>query len=109
MRLAYISPSVIPSKAANSVHVIMQCDVLVSLGASITLHAERIIPDKSIFMQAVQEFYGVDLGKMKLVKYYNHSNFAFLWSVVLISRLNVLRRTSQQTQFDHAGIITRRR
>lgn len=109
VRLAYKSPSVIPSKAANSVHVIMQCDALASLGASVTLHAKRIIPDKSIFMQAVQEFYGVDLGKMKLVTCYNNSNFAFLCSVVMISRFGVLRRKSQQTQFDHAALITRRR
>ena len=37
------------------------------------------------------------------------SNFAFLCSIVMISQLGVIRRTSQQTQFDHAGIITRRR
>ena len=108
MRFHYISPSVLPSKSANSVHVIMQCDALVSLGASVTPHAKRIIPDKSIFMQAVQESYGVDLGKIKLVTYYNNSNFAFLCSVVMISRFGVLRRKSQQTQFDHAGIINRR-
>jgi len=36
------------------------------------------------------------------------SNFAFLCSVVMISRFGVLRRKSQQTQFDHAGIINRR-
>ena len=108
MRFHYISPSVLPSKSANSVHVIMQCDALVSLGASVTPHAKRIIPDKSIFMQAVQESYGVDLGKIKLVTYYNNSNFAFLCSVVMISRFSLLRKSSQQTQFDHVGIIKRR-
>ncbi len=109
MRFHYISPSVLPSKSANSVHVIMQCDALVSLGASVTPHAKRIIPDKSIFMQAVQESYGVDLGKIKLVTYYNNSNFAFLCSAVEDKSIWCARRTLQQTQFDHAAIITRRR
>jgi len=76
MKINYISPSVLPSNSANSVHVIMQCDALVSLGVSVKLYAKRMIRNKSAFMQAVQESYGIDLERMKLVSYYSNSNLA---------------------------------
>lgn len=41
MRVHYIAPSVLPSRAANAVHVVLQCDALAQEGASVTLYACR--------------------------------------------------------------------
>jgi len=57
MRLAYISPSVLPSLSANSVHVCMQCQALAESGVETTLFAGRTIPEESILPLILQECY----------------------------------------------------
>lgn len=41
MKLCYISDSIIPSRAANSIHVMRMCDAYASLGHQVTLMAPR--------------------------------------------------------------------
>jgi glycosyltransferase involved in cell wall biosynthesis len=41
MRLAYISPSILPSRSANSIHVLQQCLALQEAGVDVTLFAKR--------------------------------------------------------------------
>ena len=46
MKLAYISPSNLPSKTANSIHVVMQCSALKQQTDEIVLYAKRSLPEK---------------------------------------------------------------
>jgi glycosyltransferase involved in cell wall biosynthesis len=54
-RIAYLSQSVIPSRDANSVHVMKMCDALASVGCDVTLVACRGSEDAGL---SVHEFYG---------------------------------------------------
>ncbi len=71
MKFTYISPSVLPSRAANSVHVVMQCDALIRAGADLTLYAKRNIIENDMFLPAILESYGVDLSKGRVVSYWS--------------------------------------
>ena len=73
MRFHYVSPSVLPSRSANSVHVVMQCDGLEKAGADVTLYAKRTLPDESMLMPALRDAYGIDLPRVRLVSYYSAS------------------------------------
>jgi len=74
MRFYYVSPSTLPSRSANSVHVIWQCDGLVRAGADVTLFAKRAMPDSSVLPSEVQTAYGVDASAMRLATCYNPSS-----------------------------------
>lgn len=71
MRLHYISPSSLPSRAANAVHVALQCDALASAGASVTLYAKRTVPDAVAMVDALDTTYGVSAAAWQLVTYYS--------------------------------------
>lgn len=73
MRLAYISPSSLPSRSANSVHVMLQCDAFASLGVDVTLFAKRTIADESSLAAELQRAYGVDAGRFTVRTYYSSS------------------------------------
>ncbi len=66
MKLAYISPSVLPSRSANSVHVMQQCDALSKLGVDVTLFAKRAHYSCARLRNALFQAYGVDLELVKL-------------------------------------------
>lgn len=66
MRLAYISPSVLPSRSANSIHVVQQCDALAKTGVEVTLFAKRQSAEASSLRQEVQSAYGADLAGIRL-------------------------------------------
>lgn len=70
MQLIYISPSVLPSRSANSVHVVQQCDAFNQLGVKITLFAKRSIPNRKHAMEAIRRTYGVQLDHTQLISYY---------------------------------------
>jgi glycosyltransferase involved in cell wall biosynthesis len=69
-RLHYISPSLIPSRSANSIHVIHQCHGFLQLGINITLYAKRatVSPDELPFQ--IQSCYGVDVTDWDLVTFH---------------------------------------
>ena len=67
----YVSPSLIPSKSANSVHVIMQCAAIIAEGENLTLFASRSIKDKSTMQRLILEAYGVDLSSAKIITFFN--------------------------------------
>lgn len=73
MRFHYISPSVLPSRSANSAHVVMQCDSLARLGMEITLYAKRAEPDEASLLPLLRHAYGVDLPNGRVVSYYSAS------------------------------------
>jgi len=72
MKVFYISPSVLPSRAANSVHVVMQSEALIDLGIDVTLFAKRSVDNANDLVSAIQTQYGVDLTKSRLITFYSH-------------------------------------
>lgn len=74
MELFYISPSELPSRTANSVHVVMQCDALSHVGVDLTLYAKRMIPEQEKLLPAIHETYGVDLSQVKIISFWSKLN-----------------------------------
>jgi glycosyltransferase involved in cell wall biosynthesis len=72
----YISPSILPSRSANSVHVVMQCEALINNGADLVLYARRAIPKDEDLTEAILSAYGVDLHKARIVSFYSRFNLA---------------------------------
>ena len=70
MKLAYISPSVLPSRSANSVHVMQQCEALGKLGVHVTLFAKRSERSKAGLRDALRMAYGVELKGVELSTVY---------------------------------------
>jgi len=90
MNLHYISPSLIPSRAANSVHVIHQCRGFEQEGCRVTLYAKRAIEDESRLPESVKESYGVDVSNWNLVTYFSESARAMSLMITLIALPRVL-------------------
>jgi hypothetical protein len=62
---------VLPSRAANSVHVALQCDALARAGAELTLYARRTVDRRSSLVPALADAYGVDASAWRLVTYHS--------------------------------------
>jgi hypothetical protein len=75
-RLHYISPSLLPSRSANSIHVINQCNAIANSGLSVLLYAKRSVKKKDYLEDEVNNVYGIKSPKLKYVTYYNSRNFA---------------------------------
>lgn len=71
MQFHYISPSVLPSRAANSVHVALQCEALSRAGAEVTLYAKRNDPEADRLPARLAESYGIDPSGIRLETYYS--------------------------------------
>lgn len=70
MKLHYISPSLLPSKTANSVHVVWQCNELARQGVDVTLYAKRLVKDEEQNNKDIEASYGVELSENFKVKSY---------------------------------------
>lgn len=66
MKLAYISPSVLPSRSANSIHVVQQCDALDKVGIDVALFAKRKSSMERCLQAEIKSAYGVDLERVSL-------------------------------------------
>lgn len=75
MRFHYISPSTLPSRAANSVHVVWQCDALCRSGAEVTLYAKRTLPEAPQLEAELRSVYGVDHPALHLDTIYSNSRY----------------------------------
>ncbi|WP_200385793.1 glycosyltransferase family 4 protein [Rhodocyclus tenuis] len=73
MRFHYIAPSTLPSRSANSVHVVWQCNGLAQRGADVTLYAKRAMPDAQQLPQAVETTYGVGSTAFRFETVYSAS------------------------------------
>jgi len=71
MRFHYISPSLLPSRAANAVHVVQQCDALSRMGAEVTLYAKRTVPDEAVLVSLLTAQYEVDASSWRMMSYYS--------------------------------------
>jgi len=67
----YISPSVLPSRAANAVHVVHQCAGFAQAGADVTLVAKRGMPDPAALPGAIADTYGVPAGTFRIESFFS--------------------------------------
>tara|TARA_Y100000996_G_scaffold410319_1_gene392474 strand:+ start:3023 stop:4207 length:1185 start_codon:yes stop_codon:yes gene_type:complete len=84
MKIYYISPSEIPSRSANSIHVILQTHALNSIGNSVTLFCKRTIRDSSEFRQAVDDGYGLSFREINIISYFSKSSTATNIKIMLL-------------------------
>ena len=66
MQIYYISPSILPSLSANSVHVIRQTHALADIGHNITLFACSSV-SASKLTSAIRQQYGIDLNGVQIL------------------------------------------
>lgn len=59
MKVAYLSASVLPSRAANSVHVVKMCQALVDNGHAVTLFAPNVKIGTELGVSDIYAYYGV--------------------------------------------------
>lgn len=84
-RIHYIAPSTLPSRAANAVHVVMQCEALAKQGAEVTLYARSATAKDEDLLPLIQQGYGVDFRGVKLVTYYSEQDKATSLRVALMA------------------------
>jgi glycosyltransferase involved in cell wall biosynthesis len=89
-RLHYISPSLLPSRFANSVHVVLQCDGLACAGAEISLYAKRTLVDVEKLPAVLQQTYGVNTINWNLITFYSESSRADTLRIALMAARHVL-------------------
>lgn len=73
MLVHYISPSLLPSRSANSVHVIQQCNALADTGTKVRLYAKRTVVSEQELTQKLDENYGIIPNKLELKTYFSNS------------------------------------
>lgn len=67
MKILYISPSVLPSRSANSIHVMRMCEAFASLGHEVTLLAYRSVRESGArLLTTLERCYGVSLPNLRI-------------------------------------------
>ena len=66
MKIGYISPSILPSRFANSIHVVHQSLALQELGHEVELFAVRKVLKDANLVNSIGAFYGVRINGIKL-------------------------------------------
>lgn len=64
MKIAYISSSLFPSKSANSIHVLHQCNALTKIDVNITLFGRRSNFNKKTLSEDIESYYGLKSEKI---------------------------------------------
>lgn len=89
MNIIYIANSVVPSRSANSIHVMNMCEALADMGNDITL----IIPDRHLEyedgIEDVFKYYGVK-NKFKIVRIkwkYGIRGMSVLFSLIALEKI----------------------
>ena len=59
MHVVYVSPSILPSRAANSIHVLRQCNALAKVVENVTLVASTA--QSQMKLETLRDYYGFDL------------------------------------------------
>ena len=96
MKFHYISPSTLPSRAANSIHVVWQCDALVRTGAEVTLYAKRSVPDAGSLAKALDAGYGINTGSLNVVSYFSQSSRADSLRIAAMAARRLARRSAHE-------------
>lgn len=92
MKLVYISPSTVPSRAANSVHVVMQCAALIDKASDVVLFVRRAIPKYEDLPDTILTAYGVDLRKARIVSFYSRFQLATNLRIAVHALWDLMRR-----------------
>lgn len=71
MKIVYIAPAPIPSRSANSIHVLLQCKALIKFSNDIVLYTKRTVRKKSKMKETLMDAYGIDTGSLRLVTTWN--------------------------------------
>lgn len=67
VKFLYVSPSILPSRAANAVHVVMQCEALTQLPqCEVTLLAQRSVRNAAHLPAALSAAFGTSLASLRL-------------------------------------------
>ncbi len=90
-RLHYISPSLLPSRSANSVHVMHQCNGLAQTGVKVTLYAKRTQPESFDLTSQLQECYGIDTRNWHLNTFHSEISHADTLRIALMAVGPILR------------------
>ena len=91
MKFAYISPSTLPSRSANSVHVIMQCSALMRCTDEIVLYAKRTVAKKDSLADALASAYGESLTSVRLVTFWSRLDYGNNLRIAMIAIYDLLR------------------
>ena len=67
MQLYYISPSTIPSRSANSIHVVNMCEGFVRAGCRVTLFVHSDKQDSHECELQLKEYYGIGNDNIKII------------------------------------------
>jgi glycosyltransferase involved in cell wall biosynthesis len=86
----YISPSILPSRSANAVHVMKQCDALANISKekSIYIFAKRSIRDKSLFRESVIKKYSIKSNNIIFITYYSKFDFFYNGIITILVLYN---------------------
>lgn len=77
MKIAYLSPSVLPSRTANSIHVMRMCEAFSELGCEVKLYAHRSVPEHGNFLRlTLERYYGVSLDRVNVIAPKTHVSLA---------------------------------
>lgn len=87
--ILYVSPSVLPSKSANSVHVFNQCNALAQ-DSKVTLICGRTVFQKSLLKDEIEATYGTVHKNLEIVSGYLFLQKGALIIIALIGLFKVL-------------------
>jgi glycosyltransferase involved in cell wall biosynthesis len=92
MKIAYISTSIIPSRLANSIHVMKMCQAFAKNGHKVVLLAPDWKNEYELGVEDIYKFYGVsrcfEIRKLPIV-YFKGNNF--LYSIVILYALRFFK------------------
>jgi len=94
-RFHYISPSQIPSRSANSIHVVLQCEALSRSGTEVILYAKRTVIDPHQVLSSIRDQYGVNLEGVTFKTFYSRHSFADTWRIALLALRGVWKSNQQ--------------
>ena len=100
MKVYYISPSTIPSRSANSIHVANMCEGVGQLGYQVILFAHSSLCNSVSCHHQLKDSYGVDNSKIKLKIFHGKQNRGIEFFIALYAlmrfTLDLIKNTTPQ-------------
>jgi glycosyltransferase involved in cell wall biosynthesis len=90
MKVYYISPSTIPSRSANSIHVANMCEGVSQLGHEVILFAHSNLCNSVSCQQQLKDSYGIDNSKIKLKIFHSKQNKGIEFFIALYALMNFI-------------------
>lgn len=84
----YISPSSIPSRSANAVHVVHMCEAFSELGARVNLFSKRTIRENSALRSLIKDQFDVKFKRVKLINFFSKYDFANNIKIALLALIS---------------------